>query len=157
MKCPSSITTPDPSALSPGPADDPALQAWRQMAITFIKLQRRLEQMLAPHGLALSQFEALAKLGVRPGLIQQDLSQALLLTKGNIGALVDRLEGMALLERRPDADDKRVNRLYLTPGGKRLVGQLFGEHLALVRDMMNPLSPAQQGQMRALLQLIEPE
>ena len=42
-----------------GSADDPALAAWRQLFETFFKFQRRLEQLVLPRGLALSQFEAL--------------------------------------------------------------------------------------------------
>ena len=75
-----------------GSADDDAVQAWRQMAHTFLKIQHRVEEMLVPYGLALSQFEALAKVGMNPGVIQQDLVKYLLVTKGNVGALVDRLE-----------------------------------------------------------------
>ncbi|MDB5304829.1 MAG: hypothetical protein JWM97_2378, partial [Phycisphaerales bacterium] len=55
------------------PADDDSIQTWRQMALTFLKQQRKIEEMLAPHDLALSQFEALAKIGMQPGVIQQDL------------------------------------------------------------------------------------
>src|SRR6266853_4783151 len=94
--------------------DDDALLAWRQMWYTFLKLQRKIEEMLDPYGLALSQFEALAKVGMNPGVIQQDLVKYLLVTKGNVGALVDRLEESGLLERRPDPSDRRANRLFLT-------------------------------------------
>jgi DNA-binding MarR family transcriptional regulator len=138
-----------------GPEDDPALQAWRQMFVAYTKFQRRLEQMTGPKGLNLSQFEALAKVGLRPGMIQQDLAEILLLTKGNIGAMIDRLEGMTLIERRPDASDKRLNRLYLTAHGKELVAELFKEHLAMVRDMMRPLTTAQQRQLRNLLRMLD--
>jgi DNA-binding MarR family transcriptional regulator len=141
--------------ISVGPEDDPALQACRQMFISHTKFQRRLEQLTTPKGLNLSQFEALAKVGLRPGMIQQDLAEILLLTKGNIGAMIDRLEGLALIERRPDASDKRLNRLYLTGSGKELVSELFQEHLTLVRDMMRPLTTAQQRQLRNLLRMLD--
>ena len=138
-----------------GPEDDPALQACKQMFISQNKFQRRLEQMLAPRGLNLSQFEALAKVGIRPGMIQQDLAEILLLTKGNIGAMMDRLQGMALVERRPDASDKRLNRLYLTETAKGLVSELFQEHHKLVHEMMRPLTAAQQRQLRNLLRMLD--
>jgi DNA-binding MarR family transcriptional regulator len=146
-----------PLPLSPGPEDDVAFQAWRQLFITSLKLQRRVDNLLSPYNLALSQFEAMFKVGLRPGLSQQELCAALLLTKGNIGALVDRLEGMSMIERRPDAHDRRLNRLYLTPDGQRLVGEIFKHHLGLVREMMRPLSDPQLAQLRSLLQLLEPQ
>ena len=143
--------------LSVGPQDDAALNAWRQMALTFLKMHRRVEQMLAPHALVFSQFEILAKVGIRPGPIQQELVNVLLCTKGNIGAMVDRLEAQGLIERRPDAQDKRVNRLYLTAEGRRLTRMIFDEHQVLVHEMMAPLSEPQQRQLRSLLQLVEPQ
>ncbi|HZL37718.1 MAG TPA: MarR family transcriptional regulator [Tepidisphaeraceae bacterium] len=150
-------STDERPGLSIGPDEDSALNAWRQMVCTYHRLQRRIEHMLAPRGLVLSQFEILAKAGIRPGLIQQDLADALLLTKGNIGAMVDRLECSGLIQRKPDSQDKRVNRLYLTDEGRRLTGALFEEHLKMVHEMMAPLSDLQQRQLRSLLQLIEPE
>ena len=79
------ITSAPLPCLSGGPLDDDALQAFRQMAYTYLKLQRRVEEMLVPYGLALSQFEALAKVGMNPGVIQQELVKYLLVTKGNVG------------------------------------------------------------------------
>lgn len=139
------------------PRDDAALDAFRQLAVTFLKMQRRVEHLLVPRGLVLSQFEILAKVGLLAGPIQQDLADALLCTKGNIGAMVDRLETLGLIERRPDSQDKRVNRLYLTTEGKRLATEVFDEHHRLVREMLAPLSEPQQRQLRSLLQLAEPD
>jgi MarR family transcriptional regulator for hemolysin len=136
--------------------EDPALQAWRQLAYTFIKCERRLEQRLAPHGLALSQFEALVRVGRMPGPTQQELAEALLLTKGNIGALVDRLGNLGLLERRPDTNDRRANRLYLKPDGLRLTEKLLEDHILLIRQMLKPLSEPRQRTLRWLLKLLEP-
>jgi len=136
--------------------DDVAFQAWRQLFLTFAKLQRRCDNMLAPYDLVMSQFEAMAKVGLYPGQSQQDLCSALLLTKGNIGALVDRLEGMGMIQRRPDEKDRRVNRLYLTTEGRQRVTEIFSRHRVLVHEMMEPLSQPQLAQLRSLLQLIEP-
>ena len=112
--------------------------------------------MLAPYDLVMSQFEAMFKVGLNPGQSQQDLCAALLLTKGNIGALVDRLEGMGMIRRRPDEKDRRVNRLYLTPEGRERVTEIFSRHREMVHEMMEPLSHPQLAQLRSLLQLIEP-
>lgn len=137
------------------PHDD-ALHAWRQLAHTYLKLQRRVEDMLAPHGLTLSQFEALAKVGMHPGVIQQDLVQHLLVTKGNVGALLDRLEESRLIERRPDPQDRRANRLYLTAAGADTVTQIFDKHRVLVREIFQPLDAGQRAKLTELLGLIEP-
>lgn len=149
----------DPASVpfAPPYQDDAAFQAWRQLFLTFVKLQRRCETMLAPYDLVMSQFEAMFKVGLNPGQSQQDLCAAILLTKGNIGALVDRLEGMGMIQRRPDEKDRRVNRLYLTPDGRARVTEILAEHRLFVHEMMQALSHSQLGQLRSLLQLIEPE
>jgi len=149
------IPTPLP-CLSSGTADDDALQAWRQMVYTYLKLQRRVEEMLVPYGLVLSQFEALAKVGMNPGVIQQDLVKYLLVTKGNVGALVDRLEEAGLIERRPDPSDRRANRLCLTPAGTSMVTEIFEKHRVLVKEMMSPLDSTERKTLRTLLKELEP-
>jgi hypothetical protein len=99
MEAEPTIPATESDCFSPGEVDD-AVLAWRQLAVTFLKLQRVVEDMLAPHGLVLSQFEALAKIAKKPGMIQQELVAVLLVTKGNVGALLDRLESIELVERR---------------------------------------------------------
>jgi DNA-binding MarR family transcriptional regulator len=151
-------TLPDPlQSLCDAVADDDALLVWRQMAHTFLKLQHRVEEMLVPHDLALSQFEALAKIGLNPGVIQQELVHYLLVTKGNVGALVDRLEEAKLLERRPDPHDRRANRLFLTDAGVKMVSEIFAKHRELVREMFKPLNSSQRKTLTALLKEIEPQ
>jgi DNA-binding MarR family transcriptional regulator len=146
----------DVAALCASVADDDAVQSWRQMAHTFLKLQRVLEEMLVPYGLAMSQFEALAKVGMNPGVIQQDLVKYLLVTKGNVGALVDRLEEAGLIERRPDPTDRRANRLFVTHKGAGIVAEVFGKHCVLVHEMFSPLNSAQRKTLQSLLKAIEP-
>jgi DNA-binding MarR family transcriptional regulator len=143
------------SCLSPGERDD-SVAAWKQLAVTFFKLQHQVEDMLAPHGLVLSQFEALAKIGLKPGMIQQELVNLLLVTKGNVGALLDRLESIGLVERRDDPNDRRANRLYLTKTGEALITEIFGKHRLLTREMFKPLSVPQRQTLESLLKLLEP-
>lgn len=153
-------TVSDP-ALEPRPAPLECLTgepmvAFRQLMVTYLKLQRRVEDMLAPYGLVISQFEALAKIGIKPGMIQQELVSLLLVTKGNVGALLDRLESIGLVERRPDPKDRRANRLYLTAAGRDLMSTLFEKHRAFVHEEMRPLNAAQQQTLTSLLKAIEP-
>jgi len=147
---------PDPNApLKLGPCDE-SLHVWRQLFLTSIKIQRRLEEQLTPHGLVLSQFEALVKIGLKPGMIQQELVEHLLVTKGNVGALIDRLETVGLVERRPDPADRRANRLHLTEAGVKLMNGLLQSHQQVVRDTIAPLEESEKKSLCHLLQRIEP-
>jgi len=123
---------------------------------TFLKLQRQLEDVLGPHGLVLSQFEALCKIEAVPGMIQQELVSHLLVTKGNVGALLDRLASMGLVERRADPLDRRANRLHLTPAGAATVRRIRAEHRAFIDASFKDLDDDQCLQLQRLLKAIEP-
>jgi len=136
---------------------DPALLAFKQLVHTWLKLQRQLEDVLDPHGLVLSQFEALCKVEAAPGMIQQELVSHLLVTKGNVGALLDRLASMGLVERRPDPLDRRANRLYLTAQGAETTRRIREEHRAFIDASFRDLDADRCQQLQSLLKAIEPQ
>ena len=138
------------------PPVPPAVAAFKQLLVTFLKLQRQLEDVLDPFGLVLSQFEAMVKIEANPGLIQQELVSHLLVTKGNVGALLDRLESMGFVERRPDPLDRRANRLHLTEAGVTTVCQIRTEHRKFIDVAFARLSDAECHHLQSLLQAIEP-
>lgn len=136
--------------------DSDCLRAWRQLAVTSLKVQRRIEDALGPHGLCLSQFEAIAKIGIKPGMIQQELVSHLLVSKGNVGAMLDRLESMGVVERRPAEVDRRSNQLYLTEQGQALLCKLAVVRLEMARQTFGPLTAEQRRLLQGLLMIIEP-
>jgi len=83
-------------------------------------------------GLTLAQFDVLSNLDLHPGLTQQDLAKRLQVTKGNICGLIDRLEKLKWVERRPDAEDRRANRLHLTDAGQAVVKRMRPLHAEAV-------------------------
>jgi DNA-binding MarR family transcriptional regulator len=135
---------------------DECVTAFKQLYVTYLKMQRQLEEVLEPHGLVLSQFEALAKIAIKPGMIQQELVQHLLVTKGNVGALLDRLESMGWVTRKADPNDRRANRLYLTPRGQATIVEIIKKHRACIAERFAPLSIDQRETLRSLLKTIEP-
>jgi MarR family transcriptional regulator, organic hydroperoxide resistance regulator len=119
------------------------LRTWIQMMRTSSRMERRLEQALERHGLSIAQFDILATLGFEQGITQQDLAERLLVTKGNICGMIDRMEVSGWVERRPDLGDRRVNRLFLTRQGKTKLGQTLPEQDALLKKLMSALEPAE--------------
>lgn len=119
------------------------LRTWTQMMRTSSRMERRLEQALERHGLSIAQFDILATLGFEQGITQQDLALRLLVTKGNICGMIDRMEVSGWVERRPDPGDRRVNRLFLTRQGKTKLGQTLPEQHALLQKLMSALEPAE--------------
>src|SRR5439155_1113069 len=95
----------------------PGLLAWLRLVRVFQKVDRASTESLRYRQLSPAQLDVLAKVGSTEGISQQELADALLVTKGNVCQLLDKMEGSGLLERRPDG---RVNRLFLTDQGRRV-------------------------------------
>jgi MarR family transcriptional regulator, transcriptional regulator for hemolysin len=79
----------------------------RLMRTAFDRRVRRL-------GLTRSQWLVINRLHRRPGATQSELAEMLEVEKATAGRMVDRMEKKGWVVRRPDAADRRVNRLFLT-------------------------------------------
>ena len=79
---------------------------------------------LKPAGVTRSQAWVLAYLSRKDGMAQSDLAGQLDLGKVALGGLVDRLEAVELVERRADAQDRRVKRIFLTAAGRKVVNKM---------------------------------
>lgn len=125
---------------------------WLRLARLYHKAERRLLGNLRCFDLSLAQFDVLAQLGAAEGITQQELADKLLVTKGNVTQLLDRMTSGGLLTRRQDG---RANRLYLTEAGRSLF------HLAIPRQedeiarILEPLTKAEQAQLSTLLRKID--
>src|SRR5438552_10641246 len=87
--------------------------------------QHSTEHLKCFNNLTPAQFDVISHLSVAPGITQQDLSERLLVTKGNTCGLLDRLEALGLVERQDDPEDRRAHRLYLTEAGNQLAEKVI--------------------------------
>jgi DNA-binding MarR family transcriptional regulator len=94
----------------------------------------------------------LAKVGSSEGISQQELANALLVTKGNVCQLLDKMEGSGLLERRPDG---RVNRLFLTDQGRQVHDEVVPQHDAMLAGHFEKLSQVDRRELLRLLRQID--
>lgn len=81
---------------------------------------------------------------------QRELARRLHYDPSNITTLADSLEARGLIERRPDASDRRFRLLALTPEGERLRASLE-ELLARPPHFLDRLSLGEQKQLLHLL------
>jgi DNA-binding MarR family transcriptional regulator len=138
--------------------DDPRpweVKTWLSLARVYTRLERRLGQALAAHGLSVSQFDVLATLWHGEGITQQELAERLLVTKGNVVGLIDRVGAAGWVERRPDPEDRRANRLYLTDAGRDLLARAFPCQADLICRDLGRLSQDELAQMHRLLEKLE--
>ena len=132
-----------------------ALRTWLRLTQIYQLLQQKLGRVLESAGLTLPQFDVLANLGMTEGITQQELADKLLVTKGNVVGLLDRMESAGLLERRADPKDRRANRIFLTRTGREALHQTLPAHLAVIRRAMSRLSASDHQALFRLLEGIE--
>jgi DNA-binding MarR family transcriptional regulator len=82
---------------------------------------RRFTQALEPLGIGPRDFLLMRFVDAADGQSQQALAERLGIPPSRMVALVDHLEEMGLLERRPDPEDRRVRRLFLTRAGRSVL------------------------------------
>jgi DNA-binding MarR family transcriptional regulator len=128
------------------------LVAWMRLANVFTKLERASIDHLRARGLSLAQFDVLAQVGTHEGCTQQELADALLVTKGNITQLLDKMESAGLLRRRQEG---RVNRLCLTDAGRQLRDLVVPEQEACITAQFVALSPQERAQLHILLRKLD--
>ncbi|MDQ6671009.1 MAG: MarR family transcriptional regulator [Chloroflexota bacterium] len=129
-----------------------SLLAWLRLVRVFQKVNRASTDSLRCRQLTPAQVEVLANVGSSEGISQQELADALLVTKGNVCQLLDKMETSGLLERRPD---KRVNRLFLTDQGHQVYAEVIPRHNALLAEQFRSLSDADQRHLLRLLRRLD--
>src|SRR5262249_51632507 len=134
---------------------DIELATWVRLAHAYHRILRRLEDALDDHALSLAQFEVLAHLHYEPGIVQNDLARRLLVTKGNVCGLIDRLTAAHLVKRQIAPEDRRANRLFLTPRGRQAIAQTLPVHLAIIKELMGKLGQPELGRLQRLLSRLE--
>ncbi len=128
------------------------LLAWMRLARVFQKVDRASSESLRCRQLSPAQVDVLAKVGSSEGISQQELANALLVTKGNVCQLLDKMEASGLLERRPDG---RVNRLFLTDQGRQVHDEVVPRHDTMLAEQFNALDGRDQRQLIRLLRRVD--
>jgi MarR family transcriptional regulator, lower aerobic nicotinate degradation pathway regulator len=97
------------------------------------------------------QYGALVAIRELPGLDATRLSRLIAFDRSTIGNVIDTIERKGWAQRRPDANDRRLKLLYLTPAGKRVLAEVEPAVLKAQDRILDPLTPAQRKQFTQLL------
>ena len=126
--------------------------AWLRLLRVSQKVERDLAGQLKLWGLNNAQFDVLAHVGAAEGITQQELADSLLVTKGNVAQLLDRMQRRGLIERRPQG---RINRLFLTDEGRRTFAEVVPAHENMIDEQFSVLSEVEQRQLFELLRKLD--
>jgi DNA-binding MarR family transcriptional regulator len=136
-------------------ARDPAVLAWYRLVRVFDKIHHGSVGLLAQYGLTPAQLNVLAQLSRHGAMSQQELAGRLLVSKGNVCGLIDRLERRGLVERCADRQDRRINMLHLSEAGRQLATLAVPAHEEFVRRQLSSLSRSEQQELLALLSKLD--
>jgi DNA-binding MarR family transcriptional regulator len=134
---------------------DKGVLAWIYMMRITDKLHRLEGGNLARYNLTPAQFGVLAHLSANDGITQQELSEMLFVTKGNVCGLIGRLEERGLVVRVSDSVDRRINHLHLTDKGRELTSVVVPANEEFISDHMSILNDEEQSTLHSLLRRLD--
>src|ERR1700691_4765213 len=106
----------------------PPVSRRREFAFILNDVSRLLrtyaDYRAAQFGMTRAQWAVLVRLDRSEGLNQSELADTLDLQPITLTRLLDKLCDSGLIERRPDPEDRRAKRLFLTPAAHPLLEQL---------------------------------
>jgi MarR family transcriptional regulator for hemolysin len=104
-------------------------------------IRTRADQLARAHGMTRAQWVILVRLERQPGLSQNEMAAILEVEPITVCRLVDRLEAGGFLERRADANDRRIRRLHLLPAAAPILKKIANcraELFALITEDIAP-------------------
>jgi MarR family transcriptional regulator, transcriptional regulator for hemolysin len=106
-------------------------------------------------GITRAQWAVLAKVERSEGMNQTELAELLEMQPITLTRLVDKLCVAGWIERRSDATDRRVNRLYLRKAGRALLGKMSGLKSELTATALEGIDPADAHRLLTQLEQIK--
>lgn len=131
---------------------DVGVLAWMRLARVFHKIHQSSTERLREAGLSFGQFDILAQVGAREGATQQDVADALLVSKSNVCQLLDRMEDAGLVERRQRG---RAKQIFLTAAGRSVYATQVPAHERHIAELLSALPCDEQRQLLRLLRTVD--
>jgi DNA-binding MarR family transcriptional regulator len=110
-----------------------------------------VDRALKPSGITRSQWWVLAFLSRRDGMTQRALATDLDVSTVAIGKFVDRLETLGFVERRLDAQDARVKRVYLAKTGTKMVNTIRDAVNRVEEEIVSRVTESELGEAAGVL------
>lgn len=132
-----------------------------QICMALMRIGTRMttgfDQRFAEYGITQAQFRILHEIheqGGGDGVTPSALADHLLIERGTVSVLTNRMVRQGWLERRP-GENRRTYRLALTGTGEQALYQTIPRAVSLADQTLVGISRSQLEEMRANLELIE--
>jgi len=132
--------------------DHANVRLWLRLLSCTMAIEKSAQRVLAERGTTLPRFDVMAALERVPeGMTMSALSQALLVSNGNVTQLVRKLSDEGMVQAMPDPADRRVSRVRLTPAGRARFAELATAHHDHIDALFAALDGADQARLYAAL------
>jgi DNA-binding MarR family transcriptional regulator len=105
-------------------------------------LRKEIGRLVGPRGLSVAQYTTLSILRSRSGLSNAQLARRLWVTPQSMNEVISALERMGLIQRVPDAGNRRILRTALTPVGKETLAACDADILEMEGQMLGDIDAA---------------
>jgi DNA-binding MarR family transcriptional regulator len=137
--------------------DEPALTAWRTLLATHAELVSALERELVQrHDLPLAFYDVLVQLHEAGGRLRMaELARRVVLSRGGLTRVIDRMATRGLVAREQCAEDRRGFHAVLTPAGRGALRRAWPTHAdGIHRHFAAALHPGDADALTAILERV---
>jgi len=143
--------SPDPSRFVLEGVDDLSSRVFFAFLVTLRQHKQLMLRTLAGQGAHPGQIFCLHVLAGHDGISQRDLADALHLSPPTVSKMLQAMQKAGAVERRPDAADQRLMRVFLTAGGRDLERQMRGVVAEFVNETIGSLPEHDRRELARLL------
>ncbi|MFE5321952.1 MarR family winged helix-turn-helix transcriptional regulator [Paenibacillus sp. NPDC056579] len=117
-----------------------------------LKLYRHnVDRLIQEYDVFPGQPPLLLRLSDKDGQMQKELANSMHIQPATLTVMITRMEKAGLVERKPDAEDQRVSRVYLTEKGRFAAGKVKEALRTIEEQCFRNFSPEEKLLFRRLL------
>lgn len=134
-------------------SDQLGIRLWLRLLSCTVVIEKRVQRRLADRfATTLPRFDILAALDRHPdGMMMSELSRALLVSNGNVTALIKTLAAEGHVEMAPSPTDRRASIVAITEAGRLHFADMAAAHHGWIEAMLEGLSREQRETLFELL------
>ena len=135
--------------------DKSSVRVWLRLLSCTMAIEKEVQRRFAERGMTLPRFDVLAALDRHGEMNMGALSQALLVSNGNVTQLVQKLVRDGLVEMHKLPSDRRTSIVRLTPDGKAVFDRLARAHQDWIDQMVGGLDYTQRERIYVALGVLK--
>lgn len=114
-------------------------------------VKKRFDRFAETTGMSRAQWQVLARVAKRQGVNQATLADLVGVEPISICRMVDRLEALNLVERRPDPSDRRARLIHITEDARPGLERMKATAQALFKEALTGITPEEEEILTNLL------